>query len=469
MKGAMSGKQWGVVMVLALATVIVLGSLAASVVRSLSQLAALTSPIPTPSSYSAELLPTWTPIPNSTSRPTPTRAPTRTPLSTYAPLPTLTPTVTPTPRPFSSIPTLTPATSFAPTAPSGQRYATLADFWAGRAEWAIQAHDVELPVGESDTIYMGGGEFWAYLNASYQSARVKDQCGDPVPFPGCVTLWKSFDGGYHFYLAVPVCLFPCKTCPCGPDDHVDQQQYPRVIINQGRFYMVYEWGAGAFVRTSDNGVDWSGESQVTGTGIWYEADKPCDSEAEAIGDHPNVHPGLTFDCLVGAPPGIYVEGDLLYVFVGLGRAPSHMGCFVGDKRAPVEAMQPCTSNPLFGGAREYGPLDAIGADADVHFDFRTISSADVVREGDYYYMAYEGTRGPSRKYTRDDQFALGFARSVGPAIDGPWETYPGNPAIAHQGDHWGIGHADIVEVSGGVYLYTSTSPTTRGRYVLVYK
>jgi beta-xylosidase len=84
-------------------------------------------------------------------------------------------------------------------------------------------------------------------------------------------------------------------------------------------------------------------------------------------------------------------------------------------------------------------------------------------------MAYEGTRGPSKKYLRDDQFALGFARSVGSAIDGPWELYPGNPAIESQGDNWGIGHADIIEVNGVVYLYTSTSPTTRGRYVLVYE
>jgi hypothetical protein len=316
---------------------------------------------------------------------------------------------------------------------------------------------------------MGGGEFWSYLNASHQSAGVVDQCGNPVPFPGCVTLWISRDGGYHFYLERPVCLFPCSTCPCGPGDHVDQQQYPRVIIHQGQFIMAYEWGAGTFVRTSNNGVDWSGESQVPGTGIWYESSRLCSSEAESIGEHPNVQSALTFDCLAGAPPGIYAEGNQLYVFVGLGRAPSHMGCFVGDVRAPIGEMMPCTTTPLFSGAREYGPLDAIGADGDAYFDFRTISSADVVREGNHYYMAYEGTRGPSKKYLRDDQFALGFARSVGSAIDGPWELYPGNPAIESQGDNWGIGHADIIEVNGVVYLYTSTSPTTRGRYVLVYE
>jgi hypothetical protein len=439
-----------------------------SVLYSLDQLrsasAALTS---TPTAW-----PTITGVstspPLSTSAPASTSLLTRDPITIPDPTHSPTPTQTPTPRPFWQVPTLTPATNFAPTAPSGQRYATLDDFWDGKAEWAIQAYDVDLPVGESDTIYVRG-EFWAYLNASHQSAGIRDQCGDPVPFPGCVTLWKSRDGGYRFYLDRPVCLFPCKTCPCDYGDHVDQQQYPRVTFSQGRFYMAYEWGAGTFVRTSYNGVDWSGESQVAGTGIWYESNKPCGSEAETIGVHPHVDPSVTFDCLAGAPPGIYIEDKQLYVFVGLGRAPSHMGCFVGDMVAPVEEMRPCAHNPLFAGAREYGPLDALGAEADAFFDFRTISSADVVKMGDHYYMAYEGTRGPSRDGYRDDQFALGFARSISPTIDGPWQTYPGNPAIVGLGDHWGIGHADMLIVNNGVYLYTSTSPTTRGRYVLVYK
>lgn len=465
----MTKRQWIVVAALALITVVTFGVMTASVLRSLAQLSPPTSPLLTPPSQPIAELPTWSPTLRAmpTYKPTRTSSPTPTPRATSTP--TSPPTSTSTPRPLSWIPTLTPASSFAATAPSGQRYGTLEDFWDGKASWAIQVHDVGLPVGESDTINMRGGRFWSYLNASYQSAGVVDQCGDPVPFPGCVTRWESNDGGFHFYLKVPVCLFPCSTCPCGPGDHVDQQQYPRVIVHQGQFIMAYEWGAGAFVRFSNNGVDWSGESQVPGTGIWRKSESPCNSEVESIGFHPNVDPREMFDCLAGAPPGIYAEGNHLYVFTGLGQAPSHMGCFVGDIGAPIEEMVACTTTPLFGGAREYGPLDAIGADGDAYFDYRTISSADVVREGEHYYMAYEGTRGPSAEGLRDDQFALGLARSVGPTIDEPWETYPGNPVIEHQGDNWGIGHADIVEVNGVLYLYTSTSPSTRGRYVLVYK
>jgi hypothetical protein len=332
--------------------------------------------------------------------------------------------------------------------------------------WVIDVYDVGLPVGESDTVYRGGGEYWSYLNASHPSAGVRDQCGDKVPFPGCVTLWKSTDGGRHFVLENPTCLFPCKTCPCDPNDHVQQQQYPRVAFDAGRAYMVYEWEARVYLRTSADGVHWSGPAQVPNTGMWYSDRQPC-AEVERIGEHPHTLRGLQFDCLAGGPPGLAIAGNLLYAFIGLGQAPGHMGCLVGDKYAGVDGLRPCASNPLFGSEAGYGPPDGLGAAANAYFEFRTISSADVVWSGGHYYMAYEGTRGPSERYTRDDQFGLGFARSAGPAIDGPWAKHRGNPAITDVADNWGIGHADLIVLGSTPYLYTSTSQTTRGRYTLV--
>jgi beta-xylosidase len=345
----------------------------------------------------------------------------------------------------------------------------LHEFWAGNAEWVVEVYDVGLPVGESDTVYRGQGVFWSYLNTDHHRTGVKDSCKQQVPYPGCVTLWKSHDGGLSFRLDRPTCLFRCTTCPCDQTDHVEQQQYPRVFFDTDRAYMVYEWGGGTFMRTSDDTIHWSGEVGIPGTGVWYTTQRPC-TEAELVGEHPYVYSGLEYDCLAGAPPGIYIDGDLLYVFVGLGRAPGHMGCFVGNKYEGAAGLHPCESNPLFSAeADDYGPLDVVGAEANPYFDFRTISSAEVVRLGNYYYMAYEGTRGPTSYSVREDQFALGFARSISSTIDGPWEKYPGNPVITDVGDNWGIGHADILIVDGITYLYASTSPTTRGRYVLVRK
>ncbi|MCA9976699.1 MAG: hypothetical protein KC413_13145, partial [Anaerolineales bacterium] len=340
------------------------------------------------------------------------------------------------------------------------------DFWNGRAEFILEIADTGLPIGESDTVYRGGTELWSYLHASDQSAGVVDQCGDPVAFPGCTTRWVSHDAGQSFALEDPVCLFACDSCPCEHlRDQIDQQQYPRVFFTNDEAYLVYEFGAYNYLRTSSDGLTWSDKSHIDGTWIWTYPYGGC-APYELIGFHPNIYSSQEWDCLAGGPPGIYVEGDMLYVFVGLGKAPGHMGCYNGNRFEGAAGMVECENNPLFS-ANEYGPVELLGADANPYFDFRTISSADVVRVGDHYYMTYEGVRGPSDPTVVDDQFGLGLARSLTLAIDGPWETYPSNPIIMDLPGNVGVGHADIVIIGEATYLYTATEAGTRGRYVLV--
>ena len=405
-------------------------------------------------------VPTETPMGTSTVAPTATPAPTSSPLPTETPLPP--PTFTPLPPA-----TATPAFVFMP--PPGRQFATLEEFWNGQAEWVLEVADTGLPVGESDTVYRGGGEFWSYLHASHASAGVVDQCGAPVPFPGCTTLWKSDDGGQHFTLETPVCLFACAACPCEHKrDHIGQQQYPRVFFAPDHVYLVYEFGAYVYMRTSTDGLHWSAPAHVPGTWVWYHENALCEGP-ETVGEHPHIYSELEYDCLVGAPPGLYVEGEWLYVFVALGRAPGHMGCYMGNRYNGAAGLTRCAANPLFGAELGYGPVELLGAEANPYFDFRTISSADVVRVGEHYYMTYEGVRGPSNPTVVDDQFGLGLARSVGPlqSIDGPWEKFPGNPMIMDLPGNVGVGHADLVRVGEATYLYTATPAYTRGRYVLV--
>lgn len=348
---------------------------------------------------------------------------------------------------------------------------TLADFWDDRAEWVLLSADVGLPVGESDTIARGDGTFWSYLHASTQSAGVIDQCGQTVAFPGCLTRWESTDGGQSFSLPVAVCSLPCGACPC--DDQRDHtsveraaQQYPRVVVDEGRYYMAYEWHAQVILRTSDDGLVWSDwDYLLTPGGTFPSSFAPC-SVTETIGPHPNIR-GQLDDCLVGAPPGLYIEGDTLYVFVAAGSAPAHMRCYKGDKHGDLARLERCTTDPLFSGASEYGPLDARGAQAHPYFDFRYISSADVLKVGDRYYMAYEGIRGPEfLEAGMDTQYGLGFARSVGSQIDGPWERFPANPVLQEMGFWVGIGHADLLTVAGETRMMTQTGENIRGLYVL---
>jgi hypothetical protein len=249
-------------------------------------------------------------------------------------------------------------------------------------------------------------------------------------------------------------------------DHIEQQQYPRVFRTPEQQYLVYEFGAYVYLRTSLDGITWTDSYHVPGTWIWDRPYGLCEGDA-VIGLHPHIHQELQYDCLVGGPPGVFIEGSQIYVFVALGQAPGHMACLVGDVEQLPESFAPCKANPLFQAENGYGPVESLAVEANPYFEFRTISSADVVRVGDHYYMTYEGVRGPSSYAVVDDQFGLGLARSVGQEIDGPWEKYPGNPIITDLPGNVGLGHADLVLADDVTYLYTATQEGTRARYVLV--
>ncbi len=291
----------------------------------------------------------------------------------------------------------------------------------------------------------------------------------PSLFPGCTTLWKSLDGDRSFSLADPTCLFSCANCPCTNESvHTAQQQYPRVFSQSSQFYLVYEHGASNYLRTSPDGINWSLQDHIPGNWIWTHPYGLCEEDA-VIGIHPHIHEEWQYDCLVGGPPGIYIEGDELYLFTAVDQVPGHMSCFVGSVSAGADGLLPCRANPLFSVENGYGPVESLGTDANPYFEFQTISSADVIKTGDRYYMTYEGVRGPSSYALVDEQFALRLARSSGPAIDGPWEKYPCNPIIMPLPGNVGVDHGDLVVVDDITYLFTATSGSTRGRYVLLWR
>jgi len=370
-------------------------------------------------------------------------------------------------RPTGPVPTRTPWPQIQGQ-PGGGGHPTLADFWEGRARFVVQVWDTGLPRGESDTIVMDNGELWSYLHASVRSAGTIDRCGDPVAFPGCTVIYRSYDGGYTFQPEdPPVCLFDCAKCPCDAQaDHTVQQQYPRVTYNGETMVLVYEYLGRVMLRRSIDGLLWSRPQQVDRTGIWKLWLRDC-PPAERIGQHPFVR--YDYECLAGGPPGVYVQGEYVYVFLAVGQSPGGMGCYYGKLKASVTRFVQCRHNPLFSGAQQYGPLLEKGPTTDRLFDFRMISSADVVQVGDRYYMLYEGIRGPGPGDPGDSQFGLGLARSTGHQIDGPWEKYPGNPILVHLPGNIGLGHADLVVLNGETLVYTALSKKVRSRLALVWK
>jgi len=427
-----------------------------------------TATAPATASASPTTSPSPTDSPSATDSPTPALS------STPTPPPTHTPTTSPTPLWPTSVPATWAAATPLPTSagaisaalPTRRPPPTLADFWAGRAAWKLDVPDAGLPIGESDTLIGPDGQLWSYLHASTDSRGIHDQWGASVPFPGCVTLWQSSDRGHTFHLFEPRCLIACLGNPCadGPDD-IDVQQYPRVAhAGDGSWVMVYEWRGQDYLRTSADGLNWSRSRHVPGTGLADANGGPC-PPYQAVGPHPNVASD-TYTCLSGGPPGLFVQGSQMWVFVGMGENPGHMGCYTGLVADGAPGLKPCGANPLFSGAASYGPQDLVGPAANRYFDFSIISAADVLQVGDRYYMTYEGVRGPGPGAAGDTQFNLGFARSATSQIDGPWEKYPGNPVLGDVPGNVGLGHADMLVLDGVTYLYTATSSTTRGRYVL---
>jgi len=386
-----------------------------------------------------------------------------------------------------------PVTQSAPPRPAAIEAPRLADYWDGRATFVLDQADTGLPMGESDTLLLPDGTLRSYVHASDQSLGVRDQCGDPVAFPGCLITFTSRDQGRTFAPTTapngtPICQMPCAQCPCtSPRDHIDQQQYPRVIQAAARpglpptWVMVYEYRANNILRASPDGLQWSPPRELPLSGIWQNWLMPCPQAAD-IGPHPFAPP--TYDCLIGGPPGIFIDERAtppqLYLFVALGQNPSSMGCYRGPLHGPPSLLTACSHNPLFTGHPDYGPPDITDARANAHFDFRTISSAEVILEadkdleadkggGDRYYMFYEGVRGPGPGDNGDTQFLLGLARSQTAALDGPWELYPGNPILVDLPGNVGLGHADLVTLDGVIYLYTSLDGLLRSRLRLVWR
>lgn len=341
----------------------------------------------------------------------------------------------------------------------------LSHFWQGEADFAVEVSVTGLPMGESETIVMPNGEWWSYVHASDRSASVRDQCGDPVPFPGCVVRYISHDQGQTFTLEDPTCLMACNQCPCDSEtDHINQQQYPDIYIDGQTWHMVYEYAGRTMWRTSHDGLQWSQPQRIGHTGHWKRWLFAC-PPAEAIGSHPFVPDD--FECLAGGPPGIYGDEAHLYVFVGVGQNPGGMGCFRAPKGVSGAGFMPCQHNPLFRGANTYGPVELTGIEAHPYFDFRTISSAEIVQLADSYYLLYEGIRGPSAPTDPgDSQFGLGLAKSVEGGLDGRWQRYPQNPILVDLPANIGLGHADIVQHNGQTILYTSLDGVTRSRLVL---
>ncbi len=355
---------------------------------------------------------------------------------------------------------------FLPTCTVRSSPPTLDDYWRGNATFEVEIEDTGLPMGESETIIQPDGDWWSYVHASDRSAGTVDQCGAPVEFPGCVVIYESSDDGNSFapQTSPPTCMFECDACPCERlVDNIDQQQYPRLHTDGEDWAMVYEFGAMTRLRTSDDGINWSSADHIPQTGVWNKDFAPCYDFME-IGEHPHVE--SDFECLAGGPPGVYIQDETVYIFLGLGKNPASMGCYTVPLNGDVAEYQHCENNPQFTAPDDYGPTDNDGPGTEEFYGFRTITSAEILKVGNRFYMLFEGVRGPAAGEPGDTQFGLGLARSRN--LDGGWEVFDGNPILIEPPGNIGVGHADLVVFNDITYMYTSLDGVKRSRLKLVW-
>jgi hypothetical protein len=193
---------------------------------------------------------------------------------------------------------------------------------------------------------------------------------------------------------------------------------------QDQWVMTYEYRANTILRHSADGLNGSPPRELPLTGISQDWLMPCRPEGQ-IGTHP--YTPSAYECLVGSPPGIYIDERIgkkifgqasppeLFIFVGLGQNPNWQSLLPSLQRR----------------------------------------------------------RDPGLGDQAHTQFLLGLARSSNEAIDGTWELYPANPILLDLSGNVGVGHADMVMAQNGniveTYLYTSLDGEKRSRLRLVWK
>ena len=126
---------------------------------------------------------------------------------------------------------------------------------------------------------------------------------------------------------------------------------------EGGMLLVYEYRGRTVLRRSPDGLNGAFPSRSATRGIGAPITRPAVMK-NALGNIPFVP--YDYECLAGAPPGIYVEGDTAYVFTGLGQNPGRMGCFKGNVNEDASEWERCENNPLFVGADDYGPIEERG-------------------------------------------------------------------------------------------------------------
>jgi hypothetical protein len=135
---------------------------------------------------------------------------------------------------------------------------------------------------------------------------------------------------------------------------------------------------------------------------------------------------------IGTPSLWYADGTWYLFFHGFDGDDVQIGLATGPSLADLERVP---GNPIV-------PTSADG------WDSGTVGRRSIIREGDWFYMAYEGSTDPP--YDRAN-WSTGLARSRDLVV---WEKYGGNPVLPVTHQSFGYDGAEFVRTPDGrLHLY----------------
>jgi hypothetical protein len=146
-------------------------------------------------------------------------------------------------------------------------------------------------------------------------------------------------------------------------------------------------------------------------------------------------------------PSLHAEGGTLYLF--------YHGFDGTDVQIGVASFTP-------GSAPVRGPANPILATSQSGWDSGTVGKrSHLLKEGAYYYMAYEGsTDQPFDKA----QWSSGLARSA--SLLSGWQKCPYNPVLPVTAGGFGNDGPELLRFGERIYLYVRQGPNATDRYVL---
>lgn len=203
--------------------------------------------------------------------------------------------------------------------------------------------------------------------------------------------------------------------------------FPGVWKDSGTYYLVYEGAGGS---PGDIGL----ATSVDGLNFTRNVPNPILVHNSSGWERANI-----------GTPSLYRENGTWYLYYhGFDGTDCRVGVATG---ASLSSLTKYGGNPIIDTASGAWDAGTIGR------------RSMLIKEGDYYYMAYEGSTDQPYDTAR---WSTGLARSSDLLH---WTKCPRNPVIAQTVSGFGNDGPEMIKISGVTYLYVRSGPTDRYRLV----